>query len=70
MHPPCSNGINTPSGSDTIISFRQASLATISILSIVKIPEPEDIVLPSKEKPITISDPVETVNPESPAAPP
>ena len=36
----------------------------------VKTPEPAGIVAPVNEKPITVSDPVETVNPASSAAPP
>ena len=50
--------------------FKQASLSIILILSTVKIPEPASMTFPSKENPITIFDPVDTVNPASSAAPP
>ena len=69
-HPPVSKSIAWPSGLDTTTPDKHASKSTTSILRLVSTPDPAETTLPSKENPKIASEPADTVNPASSAAPP
>ena len=59
-----------PSGLDTTTPDKHASKSTTSTARLVNTPEPAGIKLPSNENPKIASEPADTVNPASSAAPP
>ena len=69
-HPPVSKSRDSASGLDTTTPDKHASKSVTTISRLVNTPAPAGIELPSKENPKIASEPADTVNPASSAAPP